>query len=108
MVPEENEGEERFASEPESVVTCSLAACVPVWGREVDIVAVPVPDTLGDEAAKAARLKTGGEHNGARIGICRCRAAGCGGGSLGGTEDKGTGYEHSERPNHAEGSKFSH
>src|SRR6478736_573682 len=47
LVPEEKAGEERFASEPESVVTCSLAAFVPVWGRELDIVAVPVPATWG-------------------------------------------------------------
>ena len=57
LVPEENEGEERFASEPESVVTCSLAACVPVWGREVDIVAVPVPDTLGTRPQKPPASK---------------------------------------------------
>jgi hypothetical protein len=47
VLVEANAGEERFASEPESVVTCSLAECVPVLARELEIVAVPVPDTWG-------------------------------------------------------------
>ncbi len=47
LVPEVNAGEERLASEPESVVTCSLAERVPECLEEVETDAVPVPDTWG-------------------------------------------------------------